>query len=165
MFRRGADDLLEGVVKKSDDMVPPSGGRAAKTLGDYETAISPQVKNHYWARTKKIIDEYLKKNPDSYAARLFAQAAKSGDMDRAYARALSPDDGNIFSKLPKDLQDEWALKKAFDQETGETITLAEHDTIRGTHIFNVEDDLERTMLNDAETIKNPTTPWNKDVWK
>lgn len=117
---------------------------------------------HYVIRTKNIVDEYLKKNPDSYAKKLFDEQMKTGDPDRAYARALSPDSGNIFSKLPKDLQDEWALKPAFDQETGETLTLAEHDTLRGTHWHNAFADLDAKMQSDFFTDK--TKSQLTDIW-
>lgn len=103
------------------------------------------LKNHYWIKTKSIVDDYISKNPTSRAAVYFQQQAKSGDLDRAYARALSPDAGNIFGLLPKDLQNEWATKKAFDQETGETITLMNNDTLRGTHIFNAKADLDNRL--------------------
>lgn len=114
--------------------------------------IVPAAENHYWPKTKDLIDSYLAKNPDSYAAKLFNAEKKSGDLDRAYARALSPDDGNVFAELPEELQNEWALKPAFDQETGETLTMAEHDTIRGTHIYNAIVDFENTVMT-GETRK------------
>ena len=106
-----------------------------------------EAQEHYWPKTKAIVDEYISKNPKSRAAIEFKREAVSGDLDRAYARALSPDEGNVFSKLPKNIQDDWATKKAFDQETGETLTLADNDTLRGTHIFNARVDLENRIGN------------------
>ena len=164
-----ADLVRVKTTRKAADMAPIEGNateaaamtRTADAVGSAGAADPErQVAGQYSQMWAEIADATQRFKADPANARVVASieggyganSTSGADSDRYFARML---DAGAFDLIPESaIKDRMMLVRAFDQETGETLTYAENGTFRGTHIFNIRSGVD----NELEAQQNLVSP-------